>query len=290
MCILCLQKIIHLSYQDSCKKKKKKPWMGWIFYVSESIYGGVWAYKELLLTPTHGGLLRKWRMLGKMIHKKSEEAIHLSALRCSFSFTPHPWDGTCLHSSTARGRPGSGPPVGDCSHTHLNKQLSHVVMRDETTERHGSAAASWCHRRDAKSPCWPIVPQRVPLWMVAGVWDTLLGRRMMMDCRLPHHGSCRGRGCAHALSTEDKSQQRTIRYSGPPTCCRRICEGFSPAVATLQHLLDMCAKIFCQFQTETSVRECRRHGLSVCWWMMDACVPPANGVKRTPGSFACFHG
>lgn len=149
------------------------------------------------------------------------------------------------------------------AHTHLNKQLSHVVMRDETTERHGSAAASWCHRRDAKSPCWPIVPQRVPLWMVAGVWDTLLGRRMM-DCRLPHHGSCRGQGCAHALSTEDKSQQRTIRYSGPPTCCRRICEGLSPTVATLQHLLDMCAKIFCQFQTETSVRECRRHVLSVC--------------------------
>lgn len=29
------------------------------------------------------------------------------------------------------------------AHTHLNKQLSQVVMRDETTERHGSAAASW---------------------------------------------------------------------------------------------------------------------------------------------------
>lgn len=51
------------------------------------------------------------------------------------------------------------------------------------------------------------------------------------------------------------------RYSGPPTCCRRICEGLSPAVAALQHLQDMSAKTFCQFQMETSVCETRADGL-----------------------------
>lgn len=80
------------------------------------------------------------------------------------------------------------------AHTHLNKQLSHVVMREETTERRGSATASWRHARDAKSPCWPKARQRVPLWMVAGVWAR--GLRWIA-------------ACAHPLSTEDKSQQRT---------------------------------------------------------------------------------
>lgn len=100
--------------------------------------------------------------------------------------------------------------LGVSAHTHLNKQLIHVAMRDERTERHGSTAASWRRARDAKSPRWPKVPRRVPLWSVAALWDAHLSQRITLDCRLPHHGSRRGRVCAHPLITEDESQQRTI--------------------------------------------------------------------------------
>lgn len=118
------------------------------------------------------------------------------------------------------------------AHTHLNKQLSHVVMRDARTERHGSAAASWRHARarDAKkSPLAQSTPKSAPrgAWLLSGTPILARGLRWIAAGLI-------AAGCAHPLITEDESQQRTIpRSSGPPTCSRRTCEGLTPIL--LQH-------------------------------------------------------
>lgn len=54
---------VNLPYQNS--RTKSVDALGFFFfYVSESIYGDVWAQEELLVTPTHCGFLHKPRMQG----------------------------------------------------------------------------------------------------------------------------------------------------------------------------------------------------------------------------------